>query len=196
MLIEIEGIDGAGKTTLTTNLVRYFGGKGKSVLRLKFPDEGETITGKMIRAWLRKEWTTGDELRDAYIHQCLQIVNRLDLLPPVHAVAQYDHIIVDRYYSSTIVYGTMDGLNEGWLKHICARLPKPDISILLDIPVAESFKRKPVREDRYEEKKGYLERVAESYRELFRTDGRRKVIQPLGWTKQQVLEEAVRLIEG
>lgn len=162
-IIEIEGIDGAGKTTLVRNLENFYEAAGKRVLSIKFPDYGETPTGKLIRQWLNKEWTTGDEVRDAFIHQCLQIVNRLDLLPAREDLEKYDLLLLDRYYTSTLIYGEMDGLDPTWLRHICHQLPAPDHTILLQISVEESFRRRPERSDRYEERKDHMQRVLDAY---------------------------------
>jgi thymidylate kinase len=44
---------------------------------------------------------------------------------------------------------------------------QPDLYVLIDIPVEESFKRRPERRDRNESHRGYLERVRVAYLRLF-----------------------------
>lgn len=191
--VEIEGIDACGKTTLVQDLLHHYSAFG-DVLCLKFPDYGETETGKLIRGWLGKEWTTGDFYRDALIHQSLQIVNRLDHIPPPQVLDYYNYILVDRYYTSTLVYGSLDGLPLDWLKKVTRWLPQPTVSILLDIDAEESFRRKPVRGDRYEEKRDHIGRVVERYREIYADGVRRKIIKCGGKSKAQVLSCALEII--
>lgn len=194
MLIEIEGLDASGKSTLAGNLGAHLIGKGYRVLSLGFPDH-ESITGRLIRQWLSKGWTTGDAHRDAITHQCLQIVNRLDLLS-LQRWEEFDYVVVDRYMTSGLVYGTADGLDWEWLLRVQDRLPRPDVSFFVRITVEESFKRKPRREDRYEESSDYLKEVAELYNITF--DRLRRMETPTHYfeidgtkTKEEVLKSAL-----
>ena len=66
-----------------------------------------------------------------------------------------------------LVYGGLDGLDVQWIEKTNASLPQPDVWIYLDIPIEESFKRRPERRDRYESDRAYLEKVREGYLKLF-----------------------------
>ena len=46
-----------------------------------------------------------------------------------------DFIILDRYYYSSIAYQGALGLDEEWIEKINSYFPKPDLTILLDLPV-------------------------------------------------------------
>lgn len=199
-IIEVEGIDASGKTTLATNLAVALRGKDKRVLHLGFPDHN-SVTGKVLRAWLRKEWTTGDQYIDALTFQCLQIVNRLDLLPPEDKMPLYDHIVVDRYWTSGLVYGHADGLDLDWLIHAQGRLPKPDISFHVMVPVPVALERKKGKfKDRYEENSDYIQKVAGLYEKVFARLRQEPV--PTKFheidgtqTEEEVLASAIRIIE-
>lgn len=192
-LIELEGIDGAGKTTLAKNLVQHYKATGYNPTYIKFPDEGHTEIGALIRSWLGKKWTTGDDRRDAIVHQCLQIVNRLHHLPPREDWGNSDIYIVDRYIGSSLIYGELDGINRAWLQYLQRHLPQPDITLILEITAEESFKRRPGRSDRYEENRAYMDGVEEAYKSL---DFDRPVahIDTTDMTKEQTLCAAVELI--
>lgn len=131
MFIEIEGADACGKSTLAGSLAAFLTIEGKKVLSLNFPDH-ESPTGRVLRGWLGKKWTTGDKHIDALAFQCLQIVNRLHLLPSPGTepgqFGSYDYIVCDRYYTSGLVYGVADGLDWDFLIKAQERLPQPDIS--------------------------------------------------------------------
>lgn len=195
--IEVEGIDASGKTTLTRNLYEHF--KDERTLKLVFPDH-TSVTGSVLRAWLGKEWTTGVQYIDALAFQCLQIVNRLDLMP--EDLNDYDYLIADRYYMSGLVYGSCDGLDMDWLISVQERLPKPDISFYLKVPVSVSFERKDAKKrDRYEENRDYIERVAAKYDEVFdrlKGLGLKTKFYELDGTKseQDVLQDALDIIRA
>lgn len=197
--IELEGIDSSGKTTLANSLAQHFEGNGKKVLHLGFPDH-DSPTGKVLRSWLAKGWTTGDKDTDAMLFQCAQIVNRLDLLPPPDQMCLYDYIIVDRFSTSGLVYFAADGQDWEWLYGAQRRLPKPDISFHVKIPVSLSFERKGLAErDRYEEDRGYISKVADLYDEIFSHLERRNLgtgYYTLDGTQEkgEVLDDALRLI--
>lgn len=169
MIVVIEGMDASGKQTQSKRLAEAL-----KATRFSFPNYSST-TGRAIEAHLKKQWvaqgTPGfgvHELLDPMVFQCLQTVNRLELLPEIIAANQRGHIVFDRYFQSAMVYGALDGLDRDWLQ-IVQRAPMPpaDLNILIDIPVEVGFKRRPERRDRYEANRDYLEKVRTEYLRLF-----------------------------
>ncbi|HEY1442471.1 MAG TPA: dTMP kinase, partial [Mycobacterium sp.] len=55
MLIAIEGVDGAGKRTLSEGLHSGFQAAGKSVARLAFPRYGQSVTADIAAEALHGE---------------------------------------------------------------------------------------------------------------------------------------------
>jgi dTMP kinase len=176
VIVAVEGGDAVGKATQTKLLAERLGG-----VRLAFPDY-EQPAGKAILGHLKKEWAawindngaaTGDCPHspadvDPLVFQCLQTVNRLEMLPVVRAAADAGrHLVFDRYTTSGIVYGMLDGVDPTWVELISASLPQPDLWLLLDVPVEEGFRRRPERRDRYEVDRAYLEKVRVGYLRLF-----------------------------
>lgn len=182
MIVAIEGGDACGKATQTKLLAEKLGGT-----RFAFPDY-ETPTGKAILGHLKKHWSVANpcddpdckhrsrevehfhELQnniDPLVFQCLQTVNRLELLPTIRLAQAVRPLVFDRYWASALVYGVLDGLDPKWIELIQAPLPQPDAWVLIDVPVEEGFTRRPERRDRIESNRPYLEKVRVAYLRLF-----------------------------
>lgn len=214
MLIAIEGMDASGKATHAKLLARELDG-----IVIDFPHYS-TPTGKLILGHLKKWWETrrdplvdefkstehaGLELLDPMVFQCLQTVNRLELLPEIlkHDNKQQT-VIFDRYWASAVVYGTLDGLDEEWIRRIQAPLPDPDLWFFLDIPASESIRRRPERRDRYEQQPGLMPKVRDRYRALFEGEAAKEENQGVGksWfiidgmgTKEEVHERILDIVK-
>ncbi len=77
-----------------------------------------------------------------------------------------------------------------------AVLPQPRLQILLDIPVEESFRRRPQRDAAYEADRGRLEKVREHYWEYFRRLDRDRWWSVDGtWSPEDVTREIVRKVD-
>lgn len=173
-LICLEGIDGSGKNTQAQILAKKF-----NAIVLSFPNYS-TETGKYIKAYLNRTWYAVEpkgiaydceelDILNAYILQSLMTMNRLECLNTImHYINNGKNVILDRYYASAIVYGQCDGLPKYWLEEIHKTLPRPDMWIFIDTPVAESFKRRPERKDDYESDPTFLTRARNKYLELFK----------------------------
>lgn len=176
MNIVLEGIDGSGKSTQAARLMEKFG------LKLwKFPNKnspsGELIYKHLEGKWwvdavqeIRSDGTGFDDLQrdEALIFQALQIANRLESASDLSREMQSKkNVLMDRYWPSGYAYGKADGLNGEYLINIHSYLPQPDIYILLDVDVKNSIERRPERRDRYEKNTGFIERVAQNYRDLW-----------------------------
>lgn len=118
-LIAIEGIDGAGKTTLAAGLAARLGHGGTRVQVTKEPTRGP--------------W--GMRLRES------AATGRLT------AQAEADYLILDRYYPSMVAYQGAAGLDVGDLMRANDFAPRPDILLLLDLPPAEGLARIRARGD-------------------------------------------------
>ena len=75
--------------------------------------------------------------------------------------------VADRYNASAYAYGDAFGVDLDWLVRAHRHLPQPDLNIFLDIPVEESFRRRPDRRDNYERDADMLEKVRQSYLKVF-----------------------------
>lgn len=179
--IVIEGTDAAGKATQTKLLADYLRSMGKTVKTFSCPDY-ENVTGKLIIQALK-----GEKKLDILTLQMLFAANRYEFVPELFAQCKkdkIDYLIADRYVISSIVYGdayaeTHKSDRPGqFIAVINDRLPQPDLSILLDVSVEESFRRRPERRDSFETDKEFLHNVRLEYLRKFSLDasGKMKIV--------------------
>src|SRR5262245_58321171 len=129
ILIAMEGIDGAGKTTQVALLEQFFLSAGERVKRSKEPTDGPW--GQKIRqsaANGRMTWT--EEL-----HALIQ--DRTEHIQNVIQPALNDGqiVILDRYFYSTIAYqGTTGGDVDALAAQMFDISLEPDVVVLIDVP--------------------------------------------------------------
>lgn len=158
LLIAFEGLDQSGKQTQAERLRDHFAGMGREVRLLSFPDYSTPI-GQEIGLALRGERPFG-----ADVMQLLYVANRHERKDEIEAAMARGAVIVcDRYTASSVAYGEAQGLDGAWLRDIQRFLPKPDLTVLLDIPPTVSAQRKTADRDKYERDLALLERVRASY---------------------------------
>ncbi|MCL1529745.1 dTMP kinase [Xanthomonas nasturtii] len=141
LLIAIEGIDGAGKTTLARSLASALEAAGARVVLSKEPTNGPWGTQ------LRQSAATG-RLR-AHEEAELLIRDRHEhvdtLIAP--ALARGDIVILDRYFPSMVAYQGAAGLPLDELLERNAFAPRPDVLLLLDLPPPTGLARIRARGD-------------------------------------------------
>jgi dTMP kinase len=149
--ITFEGIDFCGKTTQAKKLASYLREKGHDVVLIREPG-GERISEKIRKVLLsekNKEMTPMTELL-LYMASRAQLTQRV-ILP---SLKEKKIVICDRYSDSSLAYqGYGRGLNKNMVKFLnrvssselspaCSELVEPNLTILLDVPVEISLKRK------------------------------------------------------
>ncbi len=158
LLIAFEGLDQSGKQTQAERLRDRLMADGRTVQLVSFPDYTTPIGQEIGRA-LRGERDFGPD-----VMQLLYVANRHEWKPRIEAaLAQGTIIVCDRYLASSVAYGEAQGLDADWLLRIQAHLPRPDVTVLLDIPPEVSATRKTADRDRFERDLALLGRVRASY---------------------------------
>lgn len=166
LLIAFEGLDQSGKQTQAERLRDRLMAGGRTVQLVSFPDY-DTPIGQEIGRALRGEREFGPD-----VMQLLYVANRHEWKPRIEAaLAQGTIIVCDRYLASSVAYGEAQGLDADWLLRIQAHLPRPDVTVLLDIPPDVSATRKTVDRDRFERDLALLGRVRSSYLAQARSAG-------------------------
>ena len=207
MFLTLEGIDGSGKNTQSELLLRHFQEiEGLRVTKFDLP-KYESITGAMIKDHLKGLWKVTTESVDqqnpplymtdpsTYLFQCCQLVNRMETLPDgLWNQGQNDVFIADRYNASAYAYGVAFGMDFEWLIKTHRHLPQPDLNILLDIPIEESFRRRPERRDNYEKNVAMLETVRKSYLDIFSKLGPSYVVIDAAGTREETFAKMIREI--
>lgn len=174
VLIAFEGLDQSGKQTQAECVRDEVVSRGRECRLLSFPDY-TTAIGSEIGKALRGEREYGGD-----VMQLMYVANRHERRAEMLRLLENGVVLVcDRYIASSIAYGEAQGLDAAWLADIQRFLPRPDLTILLDIAPETAVRRKASGRDMYERDLQLLSRVRESYRrqaadqDWLRLDGER-----------------------
>ena len=142
--IVLEGIDGAGKSTQAKLLAEWFEERGEEVILTKEPTD--TAFGKLIRRLVLTGGREGiiDGARISHEAEALLFAaDRAEHVEKLIKPALKDGKIVisDRYFYSSLAYQWARGLDLEWLIDLNRFAVRPDLVVLLDLPVKESMKR-------------------------------------------------------
>ena len=143
MFITFEGVEGCGKTTQAKMLAARLEERGLSALVTREP--GGAAISEQIRAILLDNKNDG---MDAMAEALLYVASRAQFVAEIvrPALAAETVVICDRFADSTIAYqGYGRGLaidTLGTLNRIATGGLAPDLTFLLDLPVAEGIARK------------------------------------------------------
>ena len=142
MFIVFEGVDGAGKTTQLTQLVKWLEQRGTSVVTCK--DPGSTKLGEELRSILLGSVNTPISMR---AEMMMFTTARTQLVDEIvrPALAARKIVVLDRYIYSTIVYqghaGDLPTDDIRQVNHIATKGLKPDLTFVIDLPVEVSMQR-------------------------------------------------------
>jgi dTMP kinase len=141
VLIAIEGVDGAGKRTLSEGLRTAFEAAGKSVATLAFPRYGRSVTADIAAEALHGEH--GDLASSVYAMAMLFALDRAGAVGEIEGLGRdHDVVILDRYVASNAAYSAARlhedaaGAAVAWvhrLEYQRLRLPPPDWQVLLAV---------------------------------------------------------------
>lgn len=143
LFITFEGGEGAGKTTLMTQLAAYLEQKGYSVLSTREP--GGSKLGEYIRHWLlhRDFSTRVDKEAEMLLFLAARAQHLSELIKP--ALQDGRIVLCDRFNDSTIVYqGIARGIGADKVAQFCALVSEgsePDVTFYLDVDPVEGLKR-------------------------------------------------------
>lgn len=166
MIIVVEGFDQAGKKTQSKLLSDFLKTRKKKSIIFNFPDY-TTPVGKEIKNFL-----TGKRKFPPQVIHCLLAANRWERSKDIQDALSKNYVVImNRYYQSNLVYGTVNGLDLKWLENLDKGLPKEDMVILLDVKVSDSFSRKKQRRDKFEKDKTFAVKIATTYRKLAKKYG-------------------------
>jgi dTMP kinase len=191
IFITFEGGEGSGKSIQAKALFRRLSDLAVPVLLTHEP--GGTPFGEKLGHWLK--WA-----RDAYISPLTELMlfnaSRAQLVAEVIQpnLKSGKAVISDRYSDSTTVYqGYGRELDLAMVKatnKAATQGLKPDLTILLDIPVEEGLARKMARkQDRFEQETAiFHQRVREGYLELAAAEPRRWLVVDATRSKQQIAD--------
>jgi dTMP kinase len=144
MLIVLEGLDGAGKTTQVNLLQKHFEEKNVKSAFLHFPRFDAPVYGDLIASFLRGEFGNVNTV-DPRLVALLYAGDRDNAASTLKSwFAEGKVVILDRYVYSNIAFqcakiqeNTKREKLRKWildLEYVFFGIPQPDISIFLDVP--------------------------------------------------------------
>jgi dTMP kinase len=164
MLIVLEGLDGAGKSTQIKMLKSYILSKNMKLRYLHFPRYDAPVWGELIAKFLRGDFGTIDQVHPQLV-ALLYALDRADAGSVIRAWMQADCcVLLDRYVYSNIAYQCSKLKEEDekrelreWilkLEYEHYNIPRPDINIFLDVPI--SFVDEKLKAERNSGDRDYL----------------------------------------
>jgi dTMP kinase len=184
MLIAIEGIDGSGKGTQAALLKDRLISAGFRTELLSFPRYRQTAFGHQIGCFLNGQFGSLDQVHPL-LASLLFAGDRWESRSLIlDAIARHDVVVCDRYVASNIAHqaakrtgAERDALRD-WIEQLefgIYQLPRPSLTVWLDLPVAvarqliEKKSRRTYTDkaaDLQEADGDYLQQVREVYAEL------------------------------
>jgi dTMP kinase len=171
-LIVVEGVDGAGKTTVAERLVERLRADGHDVHATREPTD--TFRGQAVRRAL--DDPDHDPVSEALLFAADHAAHVADLREDL---AEGRVVVSDRYSTSWRVYQSItladawpedaDETPGEWLESLVKPFElEPDRVLVLDLPVEEALARLDERPEEAEkfERRRFLETVRERYRDL------------------------------
>lgn len=117
-LIVFEGPDGVGKSTLAKIVARTLSGQGSNCRHLSFPGREDGTLGQLVYRLHHDAAALGVQSISETARQALHVSAHLDVMDRVilPALASGQHVILDRFWWSTLVYGSAAGIAASTLK--------------------------------------------------------------------------------
>ncbi len=164
MLIVLEGLDGAGKSTQIKLLREMFAERGVESEYLHFPRFDAPLYGDLIAKFLRGELGGVDQV-NPYLVALLYAGDRADAATMIREWLDGGKVVIlDRYVYSNVGYqcAKVVDLTEKielmeWildLEYNHFDIPRPDISLFLDVPF--KFTKQRLEEEREGDDRDYL----------------------------------------
>ena len=162
VLVNLEGIDGCGKSTQSKLLLEKLEGEGEKVIILKEPTKRPH--GQKLWDMLHgKRKATNEEILELFVLDRKQHVKE-KIQPAIDSGAV---VLMDRYYYSSMAYQVAGGIDIEEIREKHAFAPKPDIVLIFDLPVSIALERVKGHSDADEfEKEEHLEKVRVAYLDL------------------------------
>lgn len=165
MFIVLEGLDGAGKSTQIRLLRDLLAQRGVESAYIHFPRFDAPVYGELIARFLRGEFGSADTV-DPYLVALLFAGDRADAAPQIRQwLSEGKAVLLDRYVYSNVGYQCAK-LPSGEARERLAQwildlefgrndLPRPDMSLFLDVPFAFTCQR--LNETREGDDRTYLQ---------------------------------------
>lgn len=163
-LIDIEGLDGAGKSSQVQLIKEHYEQQGLKVKFIHFPMYGHNKYSDKISAFLRGEYGDNDKVNPFFVAN-IYAMDRASYLKELSVDMEiYDVVIMDRYVASNIAFqcakveSKEKELLRDWILDFefnFINLPKADLTLFLDVPIGVIESR--LNTERVGEDRDYLD---------------------------------------
>jgi dTMP kinase len=203
--VVFEGLDGSGKSSLMAALEAELQSKNLKVLRTREP--GGTLLGDQIRELiLRREGESPTSRTELLLYEASRAQHVDLVIRP--ALGQQQWVLCDRFSASSVAFqaGGRE-IDETWvekLNEFATDNLEPDLTVLLDLSVEESRRRRNQRankggqaEDRIEsEADTFHERVRKSFLDQAGKSPGRWLVLSASATPAELLEQLLKHIRS
>lgn len=145
MLVVLEGLDGAGKSTQVRRLKSYLEKVSSKLEYIHFPRYDSPVYGDLISRFLRGDFGSNESVHPQLV-ALLFAEDRHGAAPFIRKVLdEGGTVLLDRYVYSNIAYQCAKLASDeernklrDWIfatEYVDFQLPEPDLNIFLDVPI-------------------------------------------------------------
>jgi len=144
MLIVLEGLDGAGKSTQVRKLREYLEGKGP-LEYIHFPRYNAPVYGELISRFLRGDFGSNETVHPQLV-ALIYAEDRHGAVPEISEALQKGNVLFDRYVYSNIAYQCAKLSDPDQIENLRKWIvdtefgifgePRPDLNIFLNVPLS------------------------------------------------------------
>jgi dTMP kinase len=196
VFITFEGIEGCGKTTQARLLYEWLLERGFSVLLTREP--GGTPAAEAVREVLLKKWEESfPAAAELLLYEGARAFHCQNLIKP--ALREGTAVICDRFTDSTLAYQHFGRGIERSTVELLNRFAtgglKPELTVLIDLPVEEALRRLKREKDRLEsEPLEFHERVRQGFLKLAEEEPQRFVVIDGRTGVEEVFKEVLKAV--
>jgi len=185
VFIAVEGIDGSGKTTVIAEVAKAL----PRVYVTREPSGGPI--GRLLKDWALRGGTADPHV-DALLFAADRVEHYKREIEP--KLREGYIVITERYVESSIAYQGAAGVPIEYILYINSVVPRPHLTIILDVDPAEAVRRIKARErlEKFEDVE-FLRRVREIYLARARAEGYPVI--DAGRPAGEVAKDVVAIIE-
>ena len=199
LFITLEGGEGAGKSTQLEKVAAWFRERDRNVIVTREP--GGTHAGEAIRKLLlERDHMAISHETELLLMFAARAQHITEVIRPALAAGQV--VVCDRFTDATYAYqGGGRGMSRRQIEQLESWVQddlRPDITLLLDVPVATGMDRAGQRSeaDRFEsEAEAFFLAVREAYLDIARREPDRVHVINAGQAVNKVTEDIYRLLE-
>lgn len=140
--IVFEGLDGSGKSTLMRNLSEHLRSQQKNFIMTREPG-GTPLAEDIRNLLLRRDGEAPVARTEVLLYQASRAQHVDTVIEPALKAGQW--VLCDRFYASTVAFQCfargLDRKQIDFLNMYATNNRKPDLTVLLDLPVKESLSR-------------------------------------------------------